>query len=359
MTGQPTMAPALATVLERPIGRGTIVDQATAAQLLPKDGPLTRQLTQFFQATAGELRKIFAQPPEKYTSNFPDWALLTEHEHPTWPLLALSRPPALPSDLTAQMVRQLASHPVLLSPERCRTLAQTTSAQPELAAFEGQALTWGQVLALLVTARAYQAALPLWGVLSAHIGLHTSYRREAAADLWQELCLTPPTVGLDAPMLAQAAAWAALRPLHGGLKFSEAGQHLFALLHELQTLPTRTTSSPLPSRAGVAEAFAAQFPALQSPAFPEEAETLAQSFWQQLHHPQDNIFGETPQTGLLLLREPGRVVYWLRRAGSVQLVAAQVGQAVSVQSWVWTIPRAEAQSALQSAVQSATGNGEL
>lgn len=328
---------ALSAALEQPIGRGTLISRSTAAQLLDGGGQgvrrtLAEHLWEVAADTVAELHVLLGGEPVPRPARLPEWALLTESEHPTWPLLALSQPPALASAASARVAYAQWTHPQPLSWARCRTLAQGGHGQQPLPLLEALGwlslkLTWGQLLAVHLTVQAHQLTLPLWGVLSAHIGLQTDYRRQAAADLWEVMRSGLP----PAPSaLAQAAGWAVLRPLHGGLPLQRA--QVESLIADLRTFSARPAPVSLPSMPELAH--------LLSRRFGERGPELAAQFMAQVQDPHEDIFGQTPQTGLVLLAQPGQIAYWLRRGGQVQLMTATMNapeETISLQSWVWDL----------------------
>ena len=304
----------LADALALPLGRATFLTPDAEAQLLGPGGALASQLAALSGGVGEALRTLLGQQAELPPRPTLPWTLLTEGEHPGWPVLALSDPPALTPVEGAHLAAQLAGARALPAAQRRAWAAGQTGAA---------ATTWAEVLAERSVSQATQALLGHWGVLLACVGLNPLHRPRAAEWLRAEL-LGENGAALTHPgPLASAALWAALWPLHGGLPLPEQPD-VVRLATALRQPPEQC--GPLPTEAELARLLAEVLPGLDTVNVELAARTLHRG----------EAGGADPGSGVCLGCRPGAVAYWLRRRREVQLVTCSgPGAAVRNRVWAW------------------------
>lgn len=307
----------LSAVLPEPVGRAAFLSLEAEAQLVGPGESLVSQLSRLLQGMEPELRTLLGMQADLPPRAPLPWTLLTEGEHPGWPLLALSDPPALPAAAAARLVTHLATaYQVMPAAQRRQWAERNTPAQPETP-------SWARLLAELAVAQAVPALLGFWGVLSACVGLNVRHRPQAAALLEAELLRLGTELTQPGP-LAAAAAWSALWPLHGGLPFPGRAE----VIRVAQALRApRPQPSPLPDEPQLQKWLTGQLPQLSEEALGQLAAQL---------HGRHPTLGQDPSSGICLSCEPGAVAYWLRRRREVQLVTCS-GPEAKVGNWVWSV----------------------
>lgn len=328
----------LSSVLEQPIGRATLLESQAEAQLCGPAGSLSRQLAGLYDEVGGSLSELLALPPDLPPRRPHPWSLLTEHEHPGWPLLALAQPPVLGELATRRVLVHLATAHVAMEVARCRAWAQEApprsvhelllgSVPPEWSG------TWLGLLSAVLTVQTSHALMHTWGLLSAYVGLETGLKEAVARDLLERLRASPGLTSQPAE-LAALALWASLAPLHGGWPQPGAPQ-VRALAGAMRRLPEQTLTAPLPHPRRLLEHLRSLLPSLT------DAEFLPLS--EQVYRGVSPV-GEAAlrlSSGQLLHRSPGQVGYWFRRAGQLYVVTVtpQLSErgGLVVEGWQWNL----------------------
>lgn len=334
-----TKAPTLAESLASPLGRGTFIEQDAQCQLTGSAGTLTTQLCELLDASLSELRSLLEVRADLPPRRPHPWTVLTEFEHATWPILALSRPPALSVTATTRIVRHLATAHLAMDMGRSRQWAQAPAlregTEPLLDVLtEGQAdktATWAALITAITTIQTQHVMLHGWGVLSAYVGLNLDLRIRAAQALLAAL-ERQPELCQDPVSFAAEALWAALTLLHGGLPRPSTPE-IKQLARAMRTLPERTFVGILPEPVDLTRQLAELLP------------TLAKG---PRHELADRLSGLLPTdpnlmtTGITALSQPGQTAIWLRRAGEVQLITCCTRTAtdpLEVRAWRWRLPK--------------------
>lgn len=306
----------LAEHLDLRPGRGVLLPAEAEAQLLP-GGTLSRQVARLCAGVEPALADLLGQRRPPVPARAPGWTLLTEGEHPLWPALALSDPPPLSPAQSRAVADFLAAGPPLppsgVAPPALRRAAE--------AGRTGEDGTWGEVLTRQLSTGVSRALLGSWGLLSACVGLAGT--RAAQGHLGEALSADP---GLcERPKaLAEAALWAGLFPLHGGLP-TPSRPAMQALAGALRGFEGRAPQ-PWPEPAELLACLASGLPGWDRPALERAAAELTAG---------RGASGQDPTVGVRLSGAPGAVAYWLRRRGEVWLLAFPGGEA---RAWVWQRP---------------------
>lgn len=299
----------LADALPLPVGSSVVIPADTEAQLLGAHGTLANRFRALCAQTDAMIRELTAQPKDLFPQDWSRWTLLTEHEHPTWPMLALARPPALNPTQTAHCVAHLLQARMPTHP--AQLLRTTHEPLPD---------SWGALLARQLKKQASRAILPSWGILAAYVGLTQS--RSLLPDL-----LNTPQLLHDPSALARHCLWNALTPLHGGLDAPYLLEETLSLLRlwSREPLPApKDELLPYPRLAASLEAHGIW-----------EAREMAALLLHELREYPDN------QTGRALRNEPACSLYWLRRGHKVVLVVVTMELSPRIESVVWHMPTQE------------------
>lgn len=338
MTSPGSVGFPLSSVLERPVGRATLLEPPAEAQLCGPAGSLSRQLARLYDGVGESLSELLNLPPDLPPRRPHPWSLLTEHEHPGWPLLALAQPPVLGELATRRVLVHLTTAHVAMEAARCQAWAQEAPPrsvhEPLLGSVPPEwSGTWLGLLSAVLTVQTSHALMHTWGLLSAYVGLETGLKEAVARDLLARLRASPELTSQPAE-LAALTLWAALTPLHGGWPQPGAAQ-VRALAGAMRRLPEQTVTAPLPHPRRFLEHLRSLLPSLT------DAEFLPLS---------EQVYGGlTPageaalrlSSGQVLHRSPGRVAYWFRRAGQLYVVTVtpqpSEGGGLVVQGWQWTL----------------------
>lgn len=328
----------LQVALTRPVGRGTLLDSGAESQL-SSQGSLGTQLARLHDQVGIHMHRLVGTSPDLPPRKPHPWTVLTEHEHPVWPLMALSHPPVLPAGHTIHAIRHLATAHLAMDAARCHAWA---ASPPSRDGYEALRLslpaehqsTWAGVVATILTVQAQHAMLHGWGVLSAYAGLHHEWREHAARQVLSALTQEPQLLG-QPPALAATTLWASLALLHGDLPRPHTDSHQVGhLARAMRTLEGRTHTAPLPHPARLRQHLQTLLPSLTE----EEFRGMADHLYGRVLRDQDSTLRHT--AGQLLTRAPGHTAYWLRRAGQVQVVTIvqpRPGEALDVRAWHWTL----------------------
>lgn len=328
--------PTLADSLTLPLGRGTFLEPEAQRQLTGEVGTLTTQLCELLDASLSEVRELIEVRPDLPARRPHPWTVLTEFENAAWPMLALSRPPAILVPATARMVRHLATAHLAMDMGRCRQWAnepaEREGTEPLLRALTaGDAPTWAALITAITTVQTQHVMLHSWGVLSAYVGLNVELRLRAAQTLLSALERTPALCQNPSEFAAEAL-WAALTLLHGGLPRPSTTE-IKQLAHAMRTLPERTFVGILPESPDLLRQLAELLPTLGKAARHELADRLSGLL------PTD---ANQMTTGISALSQPGQTAFWLRRAGEVQLItccAQMPNDPLEVRAWRWRLPK--------------------
>lgn len=332
--------PLLPAALPAVPGRGVTLLPDAERQVLGGPGSLTRQLSGVYDDVTERVRVALRVPADLPARRAHPWTLLTEHESPLWPLLALKDPPPLTAAQVARLVRHLGSAHQAMPADRARQLGAPGAGAPPDATDAliatlcgGAPPTWAALLAGLLTARAHHLLLGSWGVLSAFVGAHPDLRVQGARQLRAAL-LADPALAARPADLARWALWSALTPLHGGADPPGTLEEAVRLARGLRSLPQRTQAHALPDPAALAAHLRAWLPDLPDADLDRHAAAL--------HAGQAGGPGDAG-VGLALLVRPGRAAYWLRVGSQVQLIVSEAGRGGAgaewvVWSWQWFRP---------------------
>lgn len=297
----------LQEALSLPLGRSISLSETAAAQLVPR-GTLMRQAAELHRAVTTQASLLLQEPLplRRISSAAPH---LTEHEHPTWPLLALGTPP-------------------IYTPQQTRDhLARVLGLRARVTG-EG----WADVLALSLVAGVQPLLLGRWGILLPWACLYqqSEIRPEIAA-LAAELRQQPEVNAVADPLeprwLARRVVWTVLALLHGGLPLPSEAE-VVALAQAPLTLRERTQVAALPAPAQAQALLRGYLPAL-----PEaQVDALLRQFAGE-HLSDDPAY----LTGIEIIRQPGQVALWRRSRSEVQLIVTQSPRSALPVAWVWSL----------------------
>ncbi|RJF71016.1 hypothetical protein D3875_04885 [Deinococcus cavernae] len=327
----------LPAALALPLGRGTLLDAGAEAQLCPAAGSLATQLARLHDDVGEHLHRLTGTRPDLPRRKPHPWTVLTEREHPAWPLMALGHPPVIAADSTPHLVRHLATAHLAMDAARCHHWAADTHARDGYEPLRRslpaeQQGTWAGVSATVLTVQAQHAMLHGWGVLSAYVGLHHEWRQHAARQILSAVTTQPDLLN-DPSTLAATTLWATLSLLHGDLP-RPPGVQVGNAARALRSLPEHTVTAPLPNPSRLCRHLQALLPGLTD----QEFGSLADHLYGQVSTSPETTLRHT--SGQLLTRAPGHTAYWLRRAGQVQVitvVSAQDAGGLDVRAWHWNL----------------------
>lgn len=302
------MTISLSQALFLPVGRATLMNEDTEATLLGAHGSLCNRFRILCSKTEEATRTLMRLPQDLFPRTWSRWTLLTEHEHHTWPVTAVSRPPVLETVQTAAYIQHLLSARAPMSPREVQQSWQNGW-------IEATADTWGGLLAHELHKQTSRMLLPCWGMLSDYIA---AYESPSLLPYLHQLSLH------DIDALARFVLWHELTPLHGGLDTPEKAESLvMALQIWSQTPPDETEKPSLLPYPQVAHR-------LEQHNVPRAREVAGQLFHQLKEHPYN-------PHGLALRQEAGSCLYWLRKGPEIFVISCQFAEEYHIKTLIWTI----------------------